>query len=832
MDKPIKLPRVAFMSKKQKKKIIKEDESTNAEEENKYNEIIEEDENKIEDVPYYYIDKDPTPKYIPPSPGREKATQIEDNELFDFEIEVEPVLEVLVGKTLVLSVYELIEEDERQEYEVEMKRIKQRREYELNKVQREEAARIRRNKEIERRNNQKKERLEREKTIQRKMISKYNAKNYLSLLRKNVMLKLNENGYFYKKDYFHQRKYIEDSVYDDIEKKSNYIKTIKKIYDSMNENQKKKLLSTHSIIVNQVFEYRKQQKMTKEKEEEEKRLKDEVELKRKIEEKERRRVEKFKKVIFSSIISTKEMKSDILNLPLGDIDELAMNSNMIHSLGGKFGELIIIMQSLKEVLISKYSYIYEKFNERLLIKKVIKEYLLSLKETENFELKYIQSTRLDPLELPEEEEKLNQVRKYLLDDKRFYNKSISILVESGIIDKEMFMIVKEEVINIYLFRKIDITSKEVQDQINPFPENQSEKYLKQVKEKSDKVNDYNSVYEKLKKKVKLVLVKGEVLKKKKNNIIGIINVFPTKENYGLIKEEVFDEVDFSYVFNDIPVIDSKFEIEEERIKESSNEKDEKDEKTNFEENEEVNKNEEGDGAEEKEKEKEKEEEKSRKAKEEAEADTEKKAKEDERKEKKEENIQLPTEQSNQAKKEMKQVEIEFLNNIEVFKNINIIGDCYVLHKDNTDYHKLSILKGIKEIYRGMYMKYKEDIEKDEKEREDKQISKKSLKSVKSQQANKNSSDEIKENQDETSQVQEEEKVEESFQYSTKCLIGFVKEKYNICMEYIEKYLIENEKYYSSKRNKYYELVKIDVLPEIKTEIENVDENIKTEGNKN
>jgi hypothetical protein len=292
-----------------------------------------------------------------------------------------------------------------------------------------------------------------------------------------------------------------------------------------------------------------------------------------------------------------------------------------------------------------------------------------------------------------------------------------------------------------------------------------------------------------------------------------------------MKEEVFDEADYNYVFDDTPVIDSKFEIEEERIKESSNEKDEK---TNFDENEEVNKNEEEEVGEEKEKEKE--EEKSRKAKEEAEAEAEKKAKEDERKEKKEENIQLPTEQSNPVKKEIKQAEILFLNNIDVFKNINIIGDCYVLHKDNTDYHKLSILKGIKEIYRGMYMKYKENKEKDE--MENKQISKKSLKSVKSQHANKNNSDEIQENQEETSQLQEEEKVEETFQYSTKCLIGFVKHKYNICMEYIEKYLIENEKYYSSKRNKYYELVKIDVLPEIKSEVENVDENIKTDGNKN
>lgn len=46
-------------------------------------------------------------------PGVEVATQVEDHELFDFRLEVEPILQVIVGKTLEQSQLELREEDEK-----------------------------------------------------------------------------------------------------------------------------------------------------------------------------------------------------------------------------------------------------------------------------------------------------------------------------------------------------------------------------------------------------------------------------------------------------------------------------------------------------------------------------------------------------------------------------------------------------------------------------------------------------------------------------------------------------------------------------------------------
>jgi hypothetical protein len=42
--------------------------------------------------------------------GDSKGTQILDNELFDFNLEVEPILEVLVGKAIDQSLVEVLEE--------------------------------------------------------------------------------------------------------------------------------------------------------------------------------------------------------------------------------------------------------------------------------------------------------------------------------------------------------------------------------------------------------------------------------------------------------------------------------------------------------------------------------------------------------------------------------------------------------------------------------------------------------------------------------------------------------------------------------------------------
>jgi hypothetical protein len=59
-----------------------------------------------------FLDRPSTPIFIPKSSGVDKTTQILDGELFDFMRESEPIVEILVGKTLEQAFLEIMEEDE------------------------------------------------------------------------------------------------------------------------------------------------------------------------------------------------------------------------------------------------------------------------------------------------------------------------------------------------------------------------------------------------------------------------------------------------------------------------------------------------------------------------------------------------------------------------------------------------------------------------------------------------------------------------------------------------------------------------------------------------
>ncbi|ETO25123.1 radial spoke protein 3 [Reticulomyxa filosa] len=58
------------------------------------------------------LDRPSTPEFIPKSSGHSVSIQVECNELFDFDHEIEPILETLLGKTLEQSLMEVCEETE------------------------------------------------------------------------------------------------------------------------------------------------------------------------------------------------------------------------------------------------------------------------------------------------------------------------------------------------------------------------------------------------------------------------------------------------------------------------------------------------------------------------------------------------------------------------------------------------------------------------------------------------------------------------------------------------------------------------------------------------
>jgi hypothetical protein len=208
---------------------------------------------EVADNPYFYEDKPPTPKFIPLPPGVEVATQIEDGELFDFNLEVEPILEVLVGRSLVQARYELIEEDEREEYLTHKKKYEQVREFELINLQRMEAARIRREEEKDRRRKQTKQKEMYNVIIQKKLICKTFAKSYLKGLKKNTISHLSERGYLKDNRPLKLDAFIQHDFYPQTGQIYNQHSELNQIVFSTLEHEKKKSLAgEHKKVVDEV----------------------------------------------------------------------------------------------------------------------------------------------------------------------------------------------------------------------------------------------------------------------------------------------------------------------------------------------------------------------------------------------------------------------------------------------------------------------------------------------------------------------------------------------------------------------------------------------------
>ncbi|CAL7942923.1 unnamed protein product [Xylocopa violacea] len=85
----------------------------------------------------YFLDRPPTPRHCPEKVGEDACTQIEPGDLFDFDFEVQPILEVLVGKTMEQALIEVLEEEE-----IAALREQQRKFQELRAAEKAEARRL------------------------------------------------------------------------------------------------------------------------------------------------------------------------------------------------------------------------------------------------------------------------------------------------------------------------------------------------------------------------------------------------------------------------------------------------------------------------------------------------------------------------------------------------------------------------------------------------------------------------------------------------------------------------------------------------------------------
>lgn len=144
-----------------------------------------------------FLDRPPSPLFVPAKTGMDTATQIFEGDLFDFDIECKPILEVIVGKTVEQSLLEVMEEEELANLRQQQRAFEELRNAELVEQQRLEEQERRHREEKERRIKQQQEVLQKEKETAEKIAARAFAQSYLADLVPSVFGTLADNGYFF-----------------------------------------------------------------------------------------------------------------------------------------------------------------------------------------------------------------------------------------------------------------------------------------------------------------------------------------------------------------------------------------------------------------------------------------------------------------------------------------------------------------------------------------------------------------------------------------------------------------------------------------------------------
>lgn len=144
-----------------------------------------------------FMDRPPDPLFIVAKTGYDVETQILPGDLFNFDLEVQPILEVLVGKTLHVAMLELMQEEELDAIRSQQEQFEDVRNIELAEVQRLEAEVRRKTQEKEKRISQELKRLADRKELEEKIAARAFSQQYLSSLHVGVFDTLTEQGFFY-----------------------------------------------------------------------------------------------------------------------------------------------------------------------------------------------------------------------------------------------------------------------------------------------------------------------------------------------------------------------------------------------------------------------------------------------------------------------------------------------------------------------------------------------------------------------------------------------------------------------------------------------------------
>ena len=277
--------------------------------------------------------------------GIDEECQIEDEDLFNFDEEVKPLIHVLISKTLEDARREVLEEEELKEimnqqekyrnlFENNNKRVRQLEEDEKNRLEEHKRLKIIKN-----------EMIEKTKMFQKKLKSRLMAKNYISQLRKDTYNDLGKRRVFQSENAIYYMTQFIPELHQLVEEntKNDYL-IVNKMNDMFNKRRTDKERKIHQEAVDTEKKRLANNARIRE-------LNRQLEEKRKQEEKERRARIKHEKIlnglrktIQEELVVNSEWAEDIENVY--NINGYYQKNKSATLIGGPIGQMALILNYL------------------------------------------------------------------------------------------------------------------------------------------------------------------------------------------------------------------------------------------------------------------------------------------------------------------------------------------------------------------------------------------------------------------------------------------------------------------------------------------------------
>lgn len=295
----------------------------------------------------FYIDRPPTPLFVPQKIGEDVSTQVEkDDPVYEFNDIVEPILGVLCFNTIEQAQMEVYEEHEFANSEHHKREFEKVRNLKLIEAQRLQAAETRRKQEIERRRNQVKARLIYKINAHQKYTSRQIAKKFLSNVCPSTLQLLKDQGTLVEP----LGVLLHEQIVPWLMEKTLHFLHEDITVDTNTEELVEEAVMHPAKAHHETVDSENARLVRLEKERQERLIAKEERRRKRAEEAEARRIQEelrmLKEEINNDFIDNGDVKDKILIHDVTDTDGNILNTNIIGLVGGHLTHLIIVISNL------------------------------------------------------------------------------------------------------------------------------------------------------------------------------------------------------------------------------------------------------------------------------------------------------------------------------------------------------------------------------------------------------------------------------------------------------------------------------------------------------